>query len=63
MEGTYFVKLTYLDIVRARLRWARRLHVWPWQVPWQVVLIGEERPPERVFEYFRRLHGLDEEQS
>lgn len=31
----------------------------PGDVPEEVGLIGMERPPEHVFDYFRRLHGLD----
>jgi hypothetical protein len=30
----------------------------PGEVPEEVGCIGRERPPEHVFDYFRRLHGL-----
>jgi hypothetical protein len=32
------------------------LRVWPWDQ--RLRLIGTERPPEEVFDYFRRLHGV-----
>lgn len=33
----------------------------PWSVPNEVRLVGCRRPPRYVFDYFRKLHGLDEE--
>jgi hypothetical protein len=44
----------------ARIVFGRATRTWPWNVPWQVVFIGRQRPPEHVFEAFRRLHGIDE---
>jgi hypothetical protein len=44
----------------SRLRWAWELKTWPWKIPWQVKLIGTERPPEHVFRFFRALHGIPE---
>lgn len=43
-----------------RLRLAVQLREWPWRIPAEVVRgVGMRRPPERVFAFFRRLHGLD----
>lgn len=42
---------------RIRFGWATR--TWPWNVPAEVRLIGTTRPPEHVFEAFRRLHDVE----
>lgn len=43
-----------------RLLLARELHEWPWRIPAEVVRsVGMRRPPEHVFKFFRRLHGID----
>ena len=44
-------------IWRLRLAWAVR--IWPWRVPSHAKRIGIKRPPEHVFEAFRRLHSID----
>lgn len=36
---------------------------WPWRVPKAVENIGLRRPPEEVFRYFRRLHGIPDPDS
>lgn len=47
----------------ARYRFGRQCRTWPWRVPAAVVLIGRKRPPEHVFEEFRRIHRLSERPS
>ena len=43
-----------------RLHLALSCREWPWRIPREVVeLVGMRRPPEHVFDFFRRLHGLD----
>jgi hypothetical protein len=49
----------WLRIAYARCYFGWQTRTWPWRVPWQVALIGRKRPPEHVFEAFRRLHGVD----
>jgi hypothetical protein len=41
-----------------RLRLARELRIAPWRVPSAVVRgVSFKRPPDHVFEFFRKLHG------
>lgn len=48
--------------LRARLVFARELRLAPWRVPRQVVeRVSLDRPPEHVFEFFRRLHGIEDD--
>ena len=47
-----------VKVVIARIRWGYLTRTWPWKIPREVVLIGTKRPPEHVFEFFRRLHGI-----
>lgn len=47
-------------IAVARVKWGWWTREWPWRVPREVVYIGTKRPPEHVFEFFRRLHGVGE---
>jgi len=42
--------------IYALCRMAHAMRVWPWDK--RLRMIGTERPPEEVFEAFRRLHGL-----
>ena len=42
-----------------RVYLAARAREWPWNVPDDCRIIGFRRPPQHVFDYFRRLHGLD----
>ena len=43
-----------------RLILAWKFREWPWRIPAQVVhTVGMRRPPEHVFEAFRRLHGIE----
>lgn len=51
----HFVRRWYAQVY---FGWKTR--EWPWNVPWQVVLISRKKPGPEVIAYFRKLHGLDD---
>ena len=55
-----------LDSLPWRLRCLYFAWEWgdrPSRIPDEVRLIGCRRPPERVFTFFRRLHGIPEQEQ
>lgn len=55
-----FGRLWPVKVLAKRLRMAWAMKVAPWTISVEAVyLISLKRPPEYVFEYFRKLHGID----